>query len=381
MIKRPLFKTIVVLVVVTILLVMVASGCKTATTETTAAAAETTAVETTAAETTAAETTAAPEKKLVFGNIPAALSDEWNGYSVENFQYAADKKGVEVQVLDPAWDGEKALNSLEDLIVKGVDAVGVFVLTPESAQRFITIANEANMPIAFENTNMLSNPHFPPVTGEFLFNVHEDYRTEAYKAVKFVDENNLGTKLFYLMGAPGMGIAEESQVGVEMAVEESNGKIELVGIRDTMWETMTAQDACADFIQSGVEFDVIFCNNEPIARGALNALRDAGLLEEVNVVASNGSPNGLKMIEDGELKATVSVPVSLQGLYIFKALYLYMTKGLIPPYKRIVIPSTLIDKSNVDEAIRWEPSDALIDLIGGLDDWDTKGVGEHYVNE
>ena len=32
------------------------------------------------------------EKDIAFGNIPVAMSDEWNGYSVENFKYAAAKK-------------------------------------------------------------------------------------------------------------------------------------------------------------------------------------------------------------------------------------------------------------------------------------------------
>ncbi len=174
-----------------------------------------------------------------------------------------------------------------------------------------------------------------------------------------------------------MGIAEESHAGVDMAVAEYDN-IELVGYRDTQWNTETGQNALSDVNQAGKDFDVVFCNNEPIAVGALNALRDAGLEGDIPVVASNGSPNGLRMIEEGELAATVSVPVSLQGLYIFKALYLYTTQGIVPPYTRIVIPSILIDQSNVHEAISWQPSEELIDLIGGLDNWDTKGVGEYY---
>jgi ribose transport system substrate-binding protein len=370
--KKRFFKVILPLLSIIMLVIMIVGGCARTTTEPLPAEP--------AADEPAVDEPAAPdaeEKPLVFGNIPAALSDEWNGYSVENFMFAAEKKGVEVQVIDPNWDGERALNSLEDFIIKDVDAVSVFVLTPEQAQAFVDIANAAQMPIAFENTNLSDNPHFPPLTGEYVFNVHEDYRTEAYKSVSYAAENNLGSKLFFLRGSPGMGIAEESHAGVEMAVAEYDN-IELVGYRDTMWNTETGQNALSDVIQAGIDFDVVFCNNEPIAVGAMNALRDAGLEGEIPIVASNGSPNGLKMIEEGQLAATVSVPVSLQGLYIFKALYLYVTEGIVPPYKRIVIPSMLIDQSNVHEAISWMPSEGLIDLIGGLDDWDTKGVGEHY---
>ena len=379
--KKTILKSVVLLMVIALMAMFGAVGCKATTAETTAAATTAAAV-TTAAATTAAATTAAAEttaavttsaKKLVFGNIPAALSDEWNGFSVENFKYAADKMGVEVQVLDPAWDDTKALASLEDLITKKVDAVGVFVLTPESAQKFSTIASEAKMPLAFENTDVMKS-----VTGDFLFDVNEDYYAESYDAVKYIIDHKLGTKLLFLRGAPGMGIVEACLEGVQQSIKD-NGGLELAGYRDTQWETKTAQDAAADFIQSGVKFDVVFCQNEPVALGAINALRDAGITG-VNIVASNGSPNGLEMIKKGEIVATASVPVSLQGLYLFKALYLYAAKGLVPPSKHIVIDDMMIDKSNVDQAISWIPSDKLIELIGGLENWDTKGYGQYLNN-
>jgi len=78
--------------------------------------------------------------------------------------------------------------------------------------------------------------------------------------------------------------------------------------------------------------------------------------------------------------ATASVPVSLQGLYLFKAMYLYATKGLVPPSKHIVIDDMMIDKNNIGDAISWIPSDALIEKIGGLENWDTKGYGQ-YLNK
>ena len=124
-----------------------------------------------------------------------------------------------------------------------------------------------------------------------------------------------------------------------------------------------------------------------IAKESLNidTTKDVVILEnpekkQYNIVASNGSPNGLEMIKKGEIVATASIPVSLQGLYIFKAMYLYAAKGLVPPSKHIVIDDMMIDKNNIDEAISWIPSDKLIELIGGLENWDTKDYGQ-YLNK
>jgi len=348
------------LVLVLVITMAVIPGCKTTTATT--AAAETTAV---AAETTAAAetTTTAAAKKLVFGNLPTALSDEWNGYSVENFKYAAAKKGVEVQVLDSAWDGEKQLSNLEDLITKKVDEIGVFVYTPESAQKFLEKANAAGIPISFENTKLTN------MTGEYIFNVADEYYITGYEAIKYISEKYEGAKVFYVRGLPGMGIIEEYERGVEQALKDTGNKITVSLRKDTQWDTGTAQPVVTDAISAGEKFDVVFANNESIAQGVYNALKDAGLEGTIPIIATGGGPTGVKMLNDKIITATVAAPVSLQGLYLFKAMYLHATQGITPPEKFVSLPNTVIDLSNLDKNVSWIPSDALIDMIGGLDKW------------
>jgi ribose transport system substrate-binding protein len=301
--------------------------------------------------------------KLVFGNIPVAMSDEWNGYSVENFKYAAAKKGVEVVVLDSEWDGEKALNNLEDLITKGVDHISVFVYTPEQAQDFINRANDVGIPISFENTKLVGE-----VTGDYVANVAVEYYQTGYEAIKFISETYPGSKLFYCRGLPGMGIVEEYMRGINDALDDY-GKIEMTVMRDTNWDTETALNATQDVIAAGEEFDVIFANNESMAVGCYNALEDAGLAGEIPIVSTGGGPTGVQMLKDGIIQATVASPVSLQGLYLFKAMYLYETKGIEPPEDFITYPVKAVTLDDLDEIIPWEPSDELIEMIGGLDKW------------
>jgi ABC-type sugar transport system substrate-binding protein len=305
----------------------------------------------------------AKEKKLVFGLIPAALSDEWNGYSVENFKYAAAKKGVEVKVLDPAWDGTKALNNLEDLITMGVDQIGVFVLTPEEAQKFLTIANKAGIPISFENTKLGEG-----IKGDYIVDVYDDYFEVGYLAFKYISENYPGKKVFYVRGLPGMGIVEEFMLGIDKAVKEF-GTVKIDIMRDTQWDTATAQAVVSDVIASGEKFDVIFANNESMSVGVYNALKDAGLDGKIPIVTYNGGPTGKTMLEKGIIQATIGCPVSLQGLYLFKAMYLNATKGIRPPKKHIETPNNVITLNNIDEIIPWAASDELIERIGGLDKW------------
>lgn len=302
---------------------------------------------------------------LVFGNIPVALSDEWNGYSVENFLYAADQKGVDVEVLDPAWDAERALASLEDLIVLGVDAISVFVYTPEQAQDFVLRANEAGIPIAIENTKILPED----IEGDFIVTVAVEYYEVGYEAVRYISETYPGADVFYARGLPGMGIIEEYERGIEQALEDTGNQINITVRRDTQWDTETAQDATMDVIAAGEEFDVIFANNESMAVGVYNALEDAGLAGEIPIIATGGGPTGEQQLRDGIIEASIACPVSYQGLYLFKAMYLYVTEGVEPPEPFIDYPVQAITLENIDQNIPWQPSDQLIEDIGGLDSW------------
>ncbi len=301
--------------------------------------------------------------KVVFGNIPVAMSDEWNGYSVENFRYAAQKKGIEVIFLDSEWDGEKALNNLEDLITQDVDHISVFVYTPEQAQDFINRANEVGIPISFENTKLVGK-----VTGDYVINVAFEYYDFGYEAAKYISQTYPGAKLFYCRGLPGMGIVEEYMRGINDALEEF-GTVEMTVMRDTNWDTETALNATQDVIAAGEEFDVIFANNESMAVGCYNALEDAGMSGEIPIISTGGGPTGVQMLKDGIIQATIAGPVSLQGLYLFKAMYLYTVKGIEPPQKYIAPEVQPITLENLDENIPWEPSDELIEMIGGLDEW------------
>jgi len=310
----------------------------------------------------AAKATAAA-KPLVFGNIPVALSDEWNGYSVENFKYAAAKKGVKVVVLDPKWNGEKALANLEDLIARKVDQVSVFIYTPEQAQKFIKIANAAGVPISFENTKLTGK-----VTGKYVADVAVEYYKVGYEAIKYFSEKYPGAKVFYARGLPGMGIVEEYMRGIKDALKDTGNKVTISVMRDTKWDTATGQNVTQDVIAAGKKFDVIFANNESIAVGCYNALKDAGMEKHIPIVSTGGGPTGIKLLKEGILAATIACPVSLQGLYLFKAMWLY-SKGIKPPKKFITYPVIPITLDNIDKDIPWKPSDKLIKMIGGLDSW------------
>src|SRR5690606_33075643 len=99
-------------------------------------------------------------------------------------------------------------------------------------------------------------------------------------------------------------------------------------------------------------------------KGVKNALTDAGL--DLPIISTGGGPDGLKMIEDGEITATMSAPVSLQGMITFRNLYQQVALGETPE-KTVALPVIPVDKSTIAEAVSWEANDAALDYIGGIE--------------
>ena len=117
-------------------------------------------------------------------------------------------------------------------------------------------------------------------------------------------------------------------------------------------------------LQSGLEFDIMVANNEDMAKGVLKAVKEAGKFGEILVMGGGGGglPDGLELVKQGELIATTNTAPSLQGGLAFKSLW-QVVNGETPE-KNVLLPITIITKSNIDQSVAWEPDQSLLDSIG-----------------
>ena len=60
-----------------------------------------------------------------------------------------------------------------------------------------------------------------------------------------------------------------------------------------------------NLITSYPDLKAVFVQNEDMALGAIQALKEAGKADQVAVVSQNGAPYGLESIAAGGIKATV----------------------------------------------------------------------------
>lgn len=310
------------------------------------------------ADSTSAASTAAEDKDLTFGYIAYDMSDIWNEYSARAFEYAAEQNGVETVVLDSKNSLEESITAMESLIQQGVDGISIFPISTEQGAQLVKMANEAGIPVTVENFAMddIEDP------GDYIASVACEYDKIGEAAIKWIAEQKEGAKIFFCAGQQGAGVYEKYQEGVDRALEELDGKVEVVSTLHGDWLTDKAYNVTADLINSGTEFDYIFANNDMMAQGCYNALKDVGK-EGIPIVSTGGSPDGYQMLQDGIEAANMTAPVSIQGVKTFLNLYNKVALGEDPAEKFTALPVIPVSADDTSSYIAWDDYAAAYEYL------------------
>ena len=299
------------------------------------------------------------EDSKTFGYIAYDMTDIWNEYSANAFEYAAEQAGVDAVVLDSKNSLEESVTAMESLIQQEVDGISVFPISTEQGAQLVKMANEAGIPVTIENFAMdIDDP------GDYIASVACQYDEIGYNAIKYIAENKPGAKIFFCAGQEGAGVYEKYQEGVDRALEELGDQVEVVATLHGDWLTDKAYDCTTDLISSGEEFDYIFANNDMMAQGCYQALEDNDMTD-IPIVSTGGSPDGYELLESGVEAANMTAPVSIQGIQTFKNLYDFVVDGKEPEEKFKALPVIPVSADDTSSYIAWDDYEAAYNYVYG----------------
>jgi ribose transport system substrate-binding protein len=257
----------------------------------------------------------------------------------------AEKQGVEITVLDGQSNTEVQTRQIEDLLVKGVDAI---VISPNNSTEIVPAvrrANEAKVPVVALDA----------VVGEGANVVtHVGFDNEAGGKVAAEYLAKLGVKkALELQGAIGAYHAQKRGGGFE---GEAKGKYEVLP-RPAEWLAENAQAITADVLTANPDVDAIFSHNDEMIRGVLAGLRQIGKAAKVGesghiaIVAVDGTPLALQRIRNGEQDGTVNQDPFEMGALAIRSAVAAIKGQSVPPQQ--LLPPTLVTKENVDDKALW----------------------------
>jgi len=258
---------------------------------------------------------------------------------------AAEELGVNLIYSDAEWDAATQLSQIEDAISKGVDMIAVCASDAEGILPGIEAANDAKIPI-LTFTNAVGTDESGTVDGVVSYvgqNEIETGKLCAEISKKLLGDE--GGNVVCIEGKPGTYCQIYRTKGFEQGIEGSN--LEIVYTQTGNWSKEEAMTITEDLIQKGTDVDLFFCQDDGMAAGVGQILKDAGLKDQIKVVGLGGSIEGLKALKDGLIDGNTFMSAEEEGYKAIETCVKYLNGEKVD--SRTVLTQVEVTTDNVDD--------------------------------
>lgn len=314
----------------------------------------------------------AGNEDVKIGFTPKFLKDDFQTLMVDLSKKAFEEKGFEIiGVPDPNGDIAAQVNALQNLIANGAN---VIVFAPLDSAGIVPAVKRAN-----EAGALVFSIDDGPAGGDVTATVRADNvdagAQAAREMVKRLSERACWSDdsciVLELHGALTTPNGLDRSNGFVDTLKELAPNVQLIQ-RPTEWTAEMAADAAQNIITQNPDLTGIFMASELMAV-AVNAQlasadKNAPVGDENSVirVAIDGTPQGLKLIRDGALDATVSQPLGAYASKTAELIELVFNGGTIelgptddgqiidtPVGPQYQLRATLVTADNVDAPDLW----------------------------
>jgi ribose transport system substrate-binding protein len=241
--------------------------------------------------------------------------------------------GSEVTTFDPAMDPVKQVSMIEDCVARQADVVVVNAVDPAAVVPAIKKAKEAGVPVVMQNADTNEEGH--AYTESFIGSQSYD---QGYAVGQMIAKALGGAgKVVVITGKPGQTDTVNRTEGMEAAFRDAGANIEVLAVQPADWSKDRALTVMQDLLTRFPEIDAVFGQDDPMALGALEAVKASGREGEIKVFGVNGNKEACDAIGRGEMYGTALQMSYLVGVYTVRAAYDLKNGRLVP--EKILAPT------------------------------------------
>ncbi|MCQ2501415.1 MAG: sugar ABC transporter substrate-binding protein [Lachnospiraceae bacterium] len=273
------------------------------------------------------------------------MNNEFYKIMNEEISQRVEAEGDQIILRDPALSVERQIEQINEMLDMGID---VLVLTPvdwASLTDVLKRAKEMGVYIVVVDSNVKDSSL-----------VDCTITSNNYAAGKFVADYFIGkhTKAkVVLMVQDSAKSGRDRTQGFVNAISEYKD-IEIVDEIECEGQLEIAMPLMQDLLESGIEFDTVFCLNDLAAVGVVAALDEKGLLDQVEVYGVDASPDSKALIKEKMMVATAAQFPSQIGLNAADNIYKLLEGKTVA--QNTYVPVELVTYDNVDSygIERWQ---------------------------
>ena len=240
------------------------------------------------------------EKIIVVGFSQVGAESDWRNANTQSMTEAlSEKNGFRLIIDDAQNKQERQITALRNFIQMDVDYI---VLAPTRETGWETVLEEAraaNIPVIIVDRMI-------DVEDSSLYTcwVGSNFEKEGRSAVKWMESlyGDRPLRIVHLQGNLGCS----AQIGRTAALDEAlllHPEWQVVYRAPGDFLQAKGQEIVGDLLSGGIQFDLIYSENDNMAFGAIEALTVAGLNagKDVEIVSFDGCRRALEMLEQGYL--------------------------------------------------------------------------------
>ena len=185
---------------------------------------------------------------------------------------------------------------IEDQIAKGVDGIAIAPTDPNAVAPILDDAIASGVPVVYIDTNGINDG--------VTFIGTNNINGAALAAQYICDNVPAGSDVAILQGmitqTTGQHRAEGSHKGLEAC------GLNIVAELPANWDTAQGMSVTEDIITGNPNIKAIFASNDNMGLGAIQALKNADMLDDVVVVGFDANPDAAASVAAGEMSATIA---------------------------------------------------------------------------
>jgi ribose transport system substrate-binding protein len=282
-----------------------------------------------------------PLNQLKVGFAQMENNISWRIAETNSMRGEAERLGVTLIYSDAQSDTAKQASDVEDMVAQGVDYIVLPPREEEGLTPALKAAQRAGIPV------ILIDRGVKGTAGEdYTTMIASDFVYEGEEIGKWVAEKTGGKgNIVILQGTAGATSTIDRQEGF-MNIISKYPDMKVIADQVAEYTTSNALAAMQNIIQAhGRNINIVYCHNDDMAFGAIQALKAAGIQpgKDVIVAGVDGARAALELIAAGEMSVTIQCNPDF-GPIAFETIRKLENGESVPP--RITNSDMLFDITN-----------------------------------
>ena len=246
------------------------------------------------------------DDKLVVGFAQIGQESGWRDAETNDIQWYAARNldTIELHFADAQQKQENQIKAIRSFIDMGVDVIALPPVVETGWEAVLTECKEAGIPVILVDRGIDANAD-PDLYATMIASDHVWAGEQAaIQMAKLLDNKG---NVVELEGTVGASAATDRKKGFDEYIAANCPDIQILASQTGNFTRAEGKEVMESFLKSYDNIDAVFCHNDDMALGAIEAIKEAGKKPgvDIKIVGVDGVKGAFEAMLAGEMNCTV----------------------------------------------------------------------------